>query len=388
MKAVPLLFLLAIAAPLLALLPIGQDPQGGEWAEAVDKAANARHYGVRLATARKIAAAGAEPVPAIEAWSTAHGRNALPATLVDTIAQQDGTAPAVVDLLLRWANDREFYWRTYAFYGLAHRAAALPDRRDRLVELFRAHRDDPAWLVATYARFGLVELQAGDDATANPHEDPRIATKLAALLLENDHDTPLQPLIDALADERTFLGDPWGQRRAADAHRALKAALGDDHPGGNEDKVAAITAVRTALEQRFGSELDQPALLQDAAVEITGGIEVLSCRNGDLFVEWTADGRIFAGIDARFVVALPTATWQELSQKRAALALGGELGVVVCDKMRLKWSEPELHVNVAPASLPTAAADWLLELANALAAADKTDLADAIRGAVEQFASR
>lgn len=388
MKAVYVLFFLAIAAPLLALFPTGdQDPQTADWSDAVEKAATSRRYGLRLAAARKVAAAGAAAVPAIVAYAEKNGRNALPDAIVSGIAKEDGTDAAVVDLLLEWARDREFYWRPYAFLGLARRANALPERRDELVELFTAHRDDPAWLVASHARLGLILLGDGDDFS-RPDDDPRIASKLAALLLENGRQPDLQPLVDALADERTFLGDPWGQRRASEANRALRRALGDAHPGAVEDKAAAIAAIRAAIATKFGQDLAQPEIMTDPDTEYAGGIEVLSCRNGDLFLQWTADGRIYEGLDSRSCVELAGPTWDALSQARAALPLDGNLGVVICDKMRLKWDGPEVHVNVAPAALPEPAADWLLSFAQALTSADKSRLAAAVQAAVDQFASR
>ena len=389
MKAVYLLLFLALAAPLLALLPTDeQDPQGQtDWTSAVEKATSARRYMMRVAAARKIAAAGAEAVPAVEAYIDQNGLNALPAAIVDMIAKQETTGDAVVEQLLRWARTKDFYWRPAAMLALARRAPLLPERKSELVELFMQHRDDPAWRVAANARLGLRLLDAGD-ASPRADDDPRLAAEVAGLLLQEGKTPDLQPLVDALANERTFLDVPWGQQSAMGVAQALRRALGDAHPGAMENKDEAIAAVRAALTEKFGQELTQPQIQRDPDIEFSGGIEALSCKNGDVYIQWTADGRIFAGVDAQFAVQLPPETWAELSKVRTTLGLEKSLGVVVCDALRLKWNEPELHARFAPAALPAHAADWLLGLASALANADKNDLAAALRSVVEQFRVR
>lgn len=381
-KPVYILFGLAVAAPLLALIPTDQDP---DWGKAVKSAATSRRYGMRLAAAKKVAAAGAVAVPAITAYAEKNGRNSLPQALIDSIAQQTTTGDLVIDQLLDWAQDRDFYWRKQAFLGLARRASSLPDYRDELTDLFTKHRDDKAWQVATHSRLGLHLLRTGD-RTDRPEDDPRLEGRLAALLLENGLQPAMQPLLDALADERTFLGTPWGHHRANAAHKTLKRALGDAHPGAFEDKNEALVAMRGAINTKFGQGLEVPDIITDSRIDCIGGIEVLSCRNGDLFVQWTKDGKVYEGIDARFCVELPASSWDPLSKERAALPLSSNLGAVICDKMRLKWDDVELHINIAPASLPQPAADWFLKLGKALEEADKPHLATAVRNAVEQFA--
>ena len=305
-----MLLLLALGAPMLALLPIGgQDPDGEtDWPAVVKKATAARRYMLRVAAARKLATGGAAAVPAVDAFIAKNGMNELPAAVVDMIAKQKTTDDAVVEQLLGWATARDFYWRPAAMLGLARRAPLLPERRDRLVELFLAHRDDPAWRVAANARVGLHLLngESGNlDTSPRPDDDPRLPAEVAGLLLLEGQTPDLQPLVDALADERTFLEIPWGQQMAQGANQAIRRALGDKHPGAMADKIEAITAVRTALTEVYGQQLTQPQLREDPDIEFVGGIESLSCRNGDLYLQWTAAGRIFTGVDARDSVQLP-----------------------------------------------------------------------------------
>jgi hypothetical protein len=76
-----------------------------------------------------------------------------------------------------------------------------------------------------------------------------------------------------------------------------------------------------------------------------------------------------------------------LSQQRAQQSLAGNLGVVVCDAMRLSWIEPKVHVKVAPSSLPAATANWLLDLSRALDIAGQPRLAAALSTGLKQFAA-
>jgi hypothetical protein len=382
----------ALAVPLLALWPNRQGEAATDWAAHVEKACASPRYGLRLAAARKVADGGDAAVPAIRAHAQRHGRNQLPAALVDAIADAPAGAGEVLALLREWAEDRDFYWRAAALRGLALRAPTAADalRRELGAQLAR-HHDDPAWLMRTHARFGSVLL--GDDAAlALPEPDPRARVRLAALLLGRGITPPLQPLLDALADDRTCLGDPWGRRLGGEAHKALKDWLGDAHPlpdgASFDDKVAAIAALRAAASAKSGQELRLPPHRHDPAQPFVGGIELLSCKHGDLFVQWTAAGEVFAGIGADAGIALPDTVWRELLRDRAALDFGGDLGVVVCDSLRLSWTPPDVHVKVAPHSLPAAAATWLERLARSVEAAGAAGLGRDLRTGLTQFAAR
>lgn len=390
MKPIHILFWLAIGSPLLALIPSTQDPADTDWGKEVERACTAQRYGLRLAAAKKVAAAGAAAVPAVVAYAQKKGKNEVPATLVEAIAEQTTTDGPVHDLLLDWATDRDFYWRATALRGLAKRAPLWPERRGALRALFTAHHGDPAWLVRVHARLGSALL--GENVLEQAESDPRAVGKLTALLLQQGQLPPLQPLFDALADDRTCLGDPWGQRRAKEAHQALKAWLGPDHPLPDgeafADRPGAIAALLAAATKKSGQKLQMPTVLGDPAITFSGGFEILSCRSGDLFVQWTADGELRFGIDAATTVRLPAEAWAELSKERAALVFPSDLGVVVCDSMRLQWGPPAVHVKVAPNSLPDAPSKWFLRLAQTLAAADHPRLAEALRISQEQFGPR
>jgi len=388
-KHLRILLLVAIASPLLAFLPGLQDP--GEWAKDVEKACTSQRYGLRLAAARKVAAGGAAAVPAIREFMQKNGPNAVTAALVEAIADQTTLEAVVLELLIGWAKNPDFYWRAQAMRGIAQRAPKLPGFAKELRAIFASYHDDPAWLMRTFARFGSMVLDGVAAVPGAPETDPRAVVKLATLLLAQGTVPPLQPLFEALADERAFLGDPWGQRNAQAAHQALKSWLGDAHPlpegGSFADKQTAIDQLLAAASAKSGQQLRTPAPALDPPGPFAGGIEILSCKSGDLFVRWTEDGVVHAGLDAALSVRLPADAWARLSQQRAQQRLEGNLGVVICDAMRLSWVEPKVHVKVAPASLPAATANWLLDLSQALDIAGQPRLAAALSTGLKQFAA-
>ncbi len=386
---VRVLLVAALAVPLLAFWPKPQGDAATDWAKEVDRAANSPRYGLRLAAARKLADAGADAVPAIDAFAQKHGRNTLPAALVEAIADRTTLDAPVVNQLVAWAKDEDFYWRSAAMRGLALRAPKLPDAAADLRALMQRFRDDPAWLMRCHARVGLVLL--GDDTVLPlPEDDPRAATRLTGILLGNGALPPLQPLLQALADERTFLGVPWAQANAKFAYDALKAWLGDGHPlakgGSFEDTHQGLVAIATAASKKSGQQLVVPEIVTDGEPALADGFELLSCKHGDVFVRWTADGVVHWGLDGKTTVAIAPKAWQELAAQRKALVLGGDLGTVVCDALRLRWTEPAVHVKVAPRSLPATTTVWLQQLARAIEEAGSPRLAETLRTGIGQFA--
>jgi len=391
---VRILLLLAIATPLIAFWPTGQDPAATtSWTKDVELACTSPRFGMRIAAGRKVAAAGDAAVPAIRAFVQQRGQDQLPVTLAEAIAEDPASGPLTLQLLRDWSNDRSFYWRASAMRGLALRGPKLEkQQQDELRPLFASFHDDAAWLMRTHARLGTVLL--GDaSAYALPESDPRARARLPTQVLLRGIVPPLQPMLDALADQRSCLGIPWGQNTAAEVHKALKNWLGDDHPlakGGDSfpDVATGLVAMRDACAKKSGQTLTVPAVRSDATTGTVGGFEFLSCKLGDQFVQWTADGTLWFGIDATARVQLPGPVWDALSKERAALPLTSNLGVVVCDSMRAKWPEPAVDVRVAPAALPVPAADWLKRLAAAIEEAGEPRLAAHLRQGLEQFAVR
>lgn len=387
MKPLHLLLLFALGSPLLALLPDRQDPATTDWAKEVERACTAQRYGLRLAAGKKVAQAGGVAVPALRAYAQARGRNELPASLLDAIAEANTIDLPVLELLLEWATDKDFYWRATALKGLARRGPLLPEVPPTLRTLLVEATKDPAWLFRVHGRHGLALLEQAAVDTADP--DLRAVVKLTALQLQAGKMPSLQPLLDALDDDRTMLGDPSGQRLAREAFDALKLWLGDQHPlpAGEAfaDRPAAIAALLEAARRKSGQDLQTPPARRDPERAWLGGIELLSCRHGDWFAQWNGDGKLYCGPDSSIAVELPAAAWAKLEANRKTLDLTGDLGNVVCDNLRLRWTPPLVHVKVAPASLPTAVTDWLQELAVALHTAGHPQQSAQLLAGLEQF---
>jgi hypothetical protein len=237
----------------------------------------------------------------------------------------------------------------------------------------------------THARLGA-ELIGRSDAKQQPELDPRARVRLARMLLDNGQLPALQPLIDGLADERTFLGIPWGARLGQESSKALNRWLAADFPkltGG--DTLKSVAAILAAAKKKSGQSLTMPKLLEDADHGITGGFEIASCKFGDQFVQWSADGTIRFGIDGSRTAKLPADKWQKLLQQQSAITLEANAGVVVCDKLQMVLVDEKIRVDIAPKSLPEPAADWLKRLALRVEEADETAIAANLRRGLGQF---
>ena len=209
------------------------------------------------------------------------------------------------------------------------------------------------------------------------------------MYLEQGHTPPLQPLIDALADQRTFLGIPWGPRLGLEASKTLNRWLGADFPelvGGDYGK--SIAAILAAAKAKSGQQLSMPKARANQDSDVVGGIEIASCKFGDQFVQWAPDGTLKFGIDGARSAKLPNDAWQKLLQQQTALALEGNAGVVVCDKMQVVIIDPKARVDIAPGSLPAKATEWLKRLARTLEEANEAELASDLRRGLGQFEGR
>lgn len=397
-----LLVAAAVTAPLIAFWPTGnQDPENEDWAKHVRKACESRRYGIRLAAARKVAGGGDHAVPAVEAYAQDKGLNAIPVSLVDAIADSGKAGPKVSRLLWSWTMNPDFYWRSSAMRGLAlrirgYKAAAedgktpgLPHEQVQYLMSVRAE-NDAAWLMRTHARFGLaLDGKPLDELFAIPEKDPRAALRLATLLIGQDVTPPMQPLFDALADERTFLGTPWGANLATEANKTLRRWLGDDFPKFEPgDKPAAIAALQKVVENKTGQKITTPEMRSDVVTDATGGIEVLSCKFGDQFVQWNDSGTVYFGLEGGRKAQLPAESWQQLSKDRTALALEKSVGVVICDSLRVCQPGSDTNAKIAPASMPKPTADWLKRLAQRLEDAGETEVAADLRRGLGQFEGR
>ena len=363
-------------------------PGTQDWDALVEKANTHRRMMLRNAISRKVAAAGDAAVPAIYKFTKTHGRNKVKLGFVDAYSRSSVKQPKTLALLENWARDRDFYWRGQALAALANRR--LPAYR----KLFRASITDAAFLTRIHAGRGLCLLGREEDwpevLALLGDGDPRVRQRIALTLVEEGDLRGLPELIEALNKNDKFLGDPWGLRGARLALRALKKVAGKDFgydlsttPAQN---AAAIDAFRSFAKGKLGDRW-QPA--KPAVVDNTkyiGGVEVRSCRNGDLFLRWTENGTLVLGLEPEQRIKLPDTPWTTL---KAALPNGGDAihGKVVCDYLRVMCENPGIHWKCAPGALPKQLETWLNQLAVALEKRQQDELARAITQRLGQFTS-
>ncbi len=348
-----------------------QDP-ADPFDDAVTKAVTHGRYAVRRAAAGKIARAGDDAVPAIRRYVDAHGPNPLPLELVDALAQADTRGAALEAMLTGWATDRKFYWRSQALGGLARRgvAAARP--------LFEAALDDPSHLFRIEGARGLLSVAAADDEDTKARvrallrdADPRVRLRVALMLLERGDGGGAAQIGEAVfGAERTFLDDRWGAREAMLAVRELDRIAGLDVTAILGDDADAASSARNVLEAWVqGAEPDfrAPEPTQPGVPPLFG-VEVRSCRNGDLFLAVWPDGRVTEGLS-------PLRETQ--AEAPARLVPGPDLdgigthGSVICDFIRVYVpstpGEPaRAHHKAAPGAVPGPVLDWLKMLAGSL----------------------
>lgn len=368
----------AISALLLTCVAVPAQ-EAENWNALVAKACEHQRYGMRVAVATKIGKAGDAAVDAVRAYAA---DKTLPLLLVDAIASADGDGPKTLALLGEWAQDRTFYWRAQALRGLA-------DRKHRAsVELFRTALHDASFLFRIEGARGLY-LTDADRAPARAllrDADPRARARIAAFLLEQKDAAGLATAAAALRRRDTFLGDPWAEREATTALRALRAFAGDDFgydvsapPAANAAALGRIDA----LVLSHGGEAPPPS--PSVSDDYAGGVEIRSCRSGDLFLRWTSDGRIDFGLEASERTGLPAATWNELAATLPTDAEDRTHGTVVCDYLRVLSTKPTLRAKCAPGALPDDLTRWLKALAAGLEKTGEGDLAAELTSRLDQF---
>ncbi len=361
---------------------------GADWPAKVKVAIESPRYAVQRAASNDVARAGDAAVPAIRAYVESKGKDALPLLLVDAMAQSDAGGDAVRALLRGWATDREFFWRAQALTGLARRKSPLD------AELFAQALQDPSHVFRVAGAKGVHALagaapKAWDAARAvllDP--DPRARVLFAMHLFAQTREPAALPaLVAAIADDRAFLDDDWARRLAVQTVQTLARVAGTnfDYQGtrslaGNREAIAKFAK---------WAELDPPELRERDDVQDLGGVEVRSCRHGDLFLRWT-DTELHFDLDRGRKVVLPADAHAALMQALAtALDTNSEarrvVGKVVCDYLQLTVRAPARLWKVAPDAVPAEVHRFLVATADALATAGHGGLASELRARLTQF---
>lgn len=385
-RAIPLVLLAAFALPATA-----QD-----WSADLDKACKSPKLGIRLAAARKLATGGDAAMAAIGDYERVHGRNTLPQTLVEAIGTLPEKSDATLGLLLSWARDRDFYWRAQALAGLA--AAGNP-RREQHRAHFVAALTDPAHLFRIAGAKGLLGLGSTADrervVALLDDPDPRVRCVVAVQLLDSGERRAAPLLVEALRGcDREFLGDPWGKRDANLAIAALERHFGtregfdlEKSAGQNADAIAALADRAKKLVGNTPASRRMRLDLPRAEDLPRSGLEIRSCKHGDLFVRIGNDGNLWFGLEGERRERLPPEAWNELAdvRKRIAGEAAKTFGVVICDFVRWRSVEQDQHWKCAPGALPPPLVELLKTLADRLESTKQTDLSQQVRARLRQM---
>lgn len=346
---------------LLGVIGVPLSAQDHE--SAVRNAFESQRFAMRRAAAAQVARAGDDAIPALRAKLVSDPTVIPPLELVDAIARGGG-GEATTTLLRDWAADRTFAWRAQALGGLARRADPIDHAR------FREGLADPSHAFRIEAARGLLAVATDDgdrEAVAQllRDDDPRCRVRVAlALLGQNDPRGVTEIVVAIEGQDRRFLDDPWGAREAQECVRALReldidasAAVGVPSP----ERDAARKRLRAWARERL-PDVVLPDAPPPTDADFDGGLEIRSCRNGDVFFRWTNSGRVAFGLsplreaklDADGIAAL-----REALAKSPGVAVHG---TVICDFLRVRATAADgvdIHHKVAPGALPDSLAEWL-----------------------------
>jgi hypothetical protein len=200
-------------------------------------------------------------------------------------------------------------------------------------------------------RARLVQLaQDGDD---------RVRRDAAAQLDAWGEHGYLLWLVFELQRTDDYFGMPLGERARFEALRLLKERLGDDfgfraedspHTEGNR---AAFERLKAAAQERAGGGAVELPPIATPGRKTEGdviGLELRSCRTGDLFLRWNAADVLYVGSGQPCALALEPGTVERLLELlRASTAKVGDeryWGDAGCDieQLRLVRADGELDV--------------------------------------------
>ena len=357
-----------------------------DWSALIDKAQNHRRIMLRRATARKVAAGGAAAIPALRAYEKKHGRNALRMVLVSSYATSKAKDKPTIQLLVEWSMDKDFYWRSQALEALANRR--LPE----LKESFLRHLSDPAHLMRLQAGRGLCQL--GDHAKTLKllsDKDPRVRLRIAICLIEENNNLGLPTLVESLREEASFLDYPWGQLGSIRAFKILRKHCGQDfgyqlgEPSSKNQ--GAIKNFERWVRSRLGEKWVDPIPTTKDNSTYLGGIEIRSCRNGDMFLRWTNSKALVFGLEGKTRVNLNDKAFAKLKAGPQD-ADKTQQGKVICDFLRWTCKDQNRTHKAPPKGLSAESAKWLESLAEALDKKGRSDLTKRILNRLDQFRSR
>lgn len=291
------------------------------------------HPLIRIQAARRVVRAGERGFEACLRFIRANGRQALSADLVQALG--NFSLGSSRKLLRELVADPEFIWRPQAMRGLAMH----PTRDEEAI--LEAGLGNPSWLVRREAMTGWTRLKR-DAARKALHQaladvDLRVRVHAAGLLLEQQDDSGLQVLVDALDAEEEFFGEDFGLRVRRRAFGLLRKRAGEDKGydalAPREARRAAVSAFRSWASLSAEGPGDPGSVQPVQAHDWRMGYERRSCRLGDLYYRFDSEGRLFRGLFQPVEVELPVEKRKELLRAAASLTPPGRrvFGKIRCD---------------------------------------------------------
>ncbi len=179
-------------------------------------------------------------------------------------------------------------------------------------------------------------------------EDPndRVRRKAACVIFDRGDRSAAFWLLEDLRRCDAFFELDTGRSARTESLQLLQGRLSDlggydlGRSAADPENLAALQAVQELI---LGND-DPPQLprIALAAVPSTGdlvGLEVRSCRHGELFLRWNASGGLLVGTGNPAAVALPVASIEKIAAlaREAAAALGDRhfFGIPGCDYEQL-----------------------------------------------------
>ena len=326
--------LLGVAAGLTPSQPAPQD------LEQLITAARTGRTVIRPQAARRI----------VRLWSQSEPEGQ--ANIVQRLRAESGNSPATLSqlgpalvevlgefgdenlrrLLWRSLSDTDFPWRPYAARSLAAHPTATEAPR------FLAALADPIPPVRVAAIVAVANLdQLNQAPTVRPllnDVDDRVRRTAADTLIEYGEASAMWWLYEELLREDRFFDRPAGEQARYQAWNLLSPRLGKIteatpfdpglRPSGLEN-VASLAAVRARLvELDAGERPDLPPQSRaggEVPTELLG-IELRSCRKGEVFLRWTANDLLLVGQGNPARVMLPEGTVQALLSATAEARTG------------------------------------------------------------------
>lgn len=325
-----------------------QDPPTRETLEKWIEHARAGSPAVRPQAAQRLVRAGAPAAELLLERASAEGGGIaeLGPDLVEVLGAFG--SPALRARQLEALAEPDFPWRPAAARGYA--AQVTPEERDRLPALL----GDPLAAVRAAALDAVRALEARDQgpAVAALLEDPddRVRRLAACLLSDWGDRSKLAWLRADLSRSDTFFDRPTGTTARYDAWRLLRPRLADPPPfdpgldPAAPEALAQCDRLAESLPETLAVELPPVARPAGALPECPLGLELRSCRRGELVLRWSSDDELFVGLGNPARLALPEGSSARLLERaRKAFASLGEqrfFGAPGCDLEDYLWQDP------------------------------------------------